>query len=54
MEGLGAVLEQIWALSWWQVLIVAIIDDVFLFLKVWPLWVALFVLAVLAAADPGR
>ena len=40
---LGQCLDAIWNLPWYKVLCVAVVDDVFLFLKLWPLWIAMIV-----------
>lgn len=38
------ILSQIWNCKWWEILIIAAIDDVILFFKVWPLWVILILI----------
>ena len=40
---LGNIINSIWELPWYKVLLVAILDDVILLIKLWPLWVVLFV-----------
>lgn len=34
----GEIIAQIWQLSWYQVLVIAIADDVILIVKLWPVW----------------
>jgi len=47
MTTLGEVLEAIWNLPWYKVVIVATVDDFILLVKLWPLWVALVGIAIL-------
>lgn len=35
------ILEQIWELPWYEVLVIAVCDDVILFIKLWPVYVVI-------------
>lgn len=35
------ILERIWELPWYKVLVIAAADDVILFLKLWPVWLGI-------------
>lgn len=41
---MGPIIDAIWQLPWYQILIVAIADDAILIMKVWPLWVLIAVI----------
>ena len=45
---MGNIIEQIWSLPWYQVLIIAAVDDVILFLKLW--WILLIVIILFSIA----
>lgn len=40
------VLEQIWQLPWYSILFVAAVDDIIVMFKIWPVLLALFLLAL--------
>jgi len=40
------ILERIWELPWYKVLVIAVIDDVILFVKLWPAYVALIIIGI--------
>lgn len=42
------ILEQIWELPWYKVLVVAVADDVILFLKLWPVYLTIFGVGVVS------
>ena len=44
---MGEIIQQIWELPWYKVLIIAAADDVILFLKLWPFWVFVIVVAII-------
>ena len=37
------IIAQIWELSWYEVLIIAVVDDLILFIKLWPIYVGLII-----------
>ena len=43
---IGSILDQIWNLPWYKVLVIAAADDVILFLKLWPVYI--FIGAIIA------
>ena len=36
---LGQIIDAVWSLPWYKILIIACADDLILLLKLWPLWV---------------
>jgi hypothetical protein len=40
------IVEQIWQLPWYQVLVIAIVDDIILLAKIWPAWVVIMILSL--------
>ena len=44
------ILEKIWELPWYKILVIAVADDVILFLKLWWLWLTILIVVVLVAA----
>ena len=44
---MGEIIEQIWELPWYKVLLIAVVDDLILAVKLWPLYVVLIVIAVI-------
>jgi len=40
------IIRQIWALPWYKVVAIAIIDDGLVFAKLWWLWLGFFALAI--------
>ena len=40
--GLGPIIDSIWALPWWKVMMIAAIDDIMLLLKIWPVYLIIF------------
>lgn len=42
------ILEQIWDLPWYKVLVITAADDVILFIKLWPLYIAMIGIATIA------
>ena len=46
MKTVGDILEAVWNLPWYKVLVVAVADDAILFLKIWWLWLAFMVVAI--------
>lgn len=54
------IIKEIWQLSWYQVLKVAVMDDIILLVKIWPVWVVIIVVLIGAAhwnvrqSDNGR
>lgn len=51
---LGEVIDAIWALPWYKVMAVAIIDDFLLLLKVWPLWAVVAIIAIIVGVRNSR
>jgi len=49
MEGIGEVINMIWNMPWYKVLVIAAVDDVIILIKLWPLWVALLAIGVITA-----
>jgi len=45
-SGIGPIIEQIWALPWYKIVIIAAIDDIIVMLKMWPLYVALLIIII--------
>ena len=41
------ILEQIWELPWYKILVIAAADDVIVFLRIWWLWLGFVIIAVL-------
>ena len=48
MNGIGEVINMIWNMPWYKVLVIAAADDVIVLIKLWPLWVALLAVGILA------
>ena len=48
-EGIGPIIDRIWALPWYKVMIIAAIDDIMVMLKIWPVYLLIIVLIVIAA-----
>jgi len=46
MENLLEIIKYIWNLKWWQIFIIAAIDDIFLLLRAWFIWTGLFIIGV--------
>ncbi len=46
MKEVFDVLGQVWNLPWYKAIIVAIGDDVIVFLKLWPLWLVMIVASI--------
>lgn len=46
---MGEIIRAIWELPWYQVLWVAIVDDLILLIKLWPLALGAIIFVVLAA-----
>lgn len=44
---MGPIIDAIWQLPWYKVLIVAVADDAMLLIKLWPLWSVIAVMFVL-------
>ena len=44
---MGPIIDAIWQLPWYKILIVAIVDDAILIMKLWPLWLVITVILVL-------
>jgi len=38
------ILEQIWELPWYEVLVIAICDDAILFVKIWPVYIIFIII----------
>lgn len=47
------IIDEIWKLPWYQVAIIAVMDDMILFLKMWPFWVALAAVVIIYALWPA-
>ena len=45
----GEIIDAIWNLPWYKVLWVAVVDDVIIMLKLWPLWLGLGIICFLLA-----
>lgn len=45
--GIKEIMDIIWDLPWYKVLIISIIDDFVLLTKLWPLWAALACLIII-------
>jgi len=41
------ILKQIYELPWYQVIVIAIADDVIVFLKIWPAYIVLIVVGII-------
>lgn len=44
---MGEIIDMIWKLPWYQVLVVAIADDIILFLKLWPAWIVFGIITII-------
>ena len=44
--GIKEIMDIIWDLPWYKVLIISMIDDFILLAKLWPLWAALACLVI--------
>lgn len=51
---MGNIINAIWNSPWYQVLIIAIVDDIILFLKLWWLWGGCIALCFILAAYNWR
>jgi len=49
MEGIFEILKQVWALPWYKVIAIAIMDDALVFLKIWPIYIVIIVVVILVA-----
>ena len=47
--GIGSIIDQIWNMPWYKVLVIAAVDDVILFLKIWPVYIVLIIGAIIFA-----
>ena len=52
--GPNDIFEAMWAMPWYQVLYVALWDDVILFCKVWYIWLGFIVVCTAGAAFLNR
>ena len=43
---MGEIIEQIWELPWYKVLFIAIVDDLILAVKLWPLYIVIIGIVV--------
>ncbi len=43
---MGEIIEQIWELPWYKVLFIAIVDDLILAVKLWPLYIVIVIIAL--------
>ena len=48
MQEVWEVLETIWEMEWWEVLIIAAADDAILLVKLWPIWLAIIIITTVA------
>jgi len=44
---IGNILSQIWALKWWEIFVIACVDDIFFLVKAWFIWVTIIGLILL-------
>lgn len=44
---MGTIIEAIWNMPWYKVLIIAAVDDAILFLKIWPLYVVILIIMII-------
>ena len=44
--GMGQIIEAMWELPWYKVMIIALVDDFMIFIKLWP-WLILGVILFL-------
>ena len=49
MTGIGEIINMIWNLPWYKVLVIAAVDDAIILIKLWPVWLGLLALAIIAA-----
>lgn len=47
---MGGILAKIWALPWYKVFVIAVADDIILFLKMWWLWAGIILLIAIYIA----
>ena len=43
---IGQVIDGIWQLPWYKIFVVAVLDDVILLIKLWPVWAVMGVGAI--------
>ena len=51
---MGAILEAIWNLPWYKVIIIAIVDDCIVLVKLWPLWALIIVIIIVMEVCKSR
>ena len=49
---IGQVIDQIWQLPWYQVLIIAFVDDLIFMLKIWPVILIVILIVILSVVIP--
>ncbi len=47
------IIKEIWQLKWWEIFIIASIDDIFFMVKAWFLWVGLIGIGVIGIVIKG-
>ncbi len=48
------IIKAIWNLKWWEIFIIAGIDDVFFIVKSWFIWLPLIVILIVVILFIGR